>query len=290
MPMDENFIFIWHVLVSGVVTGCFYALIGMSMVLIYKTSKVINLCQGELTMLGGYVCFSIISFTGIHFLIAFSITLFAVFLIGILVERTILRPLLGESPIAILMVTIGMANILGGVVGLIWGADSKAFPLILSPSSIVLVIIVVSVSLVLIFLGFFKFSIIGISMRSVASDQQASLALGVSIKKTLIIAWGLSAVLSAAAGIFMGNLSGLNLSVKIYGLKALAPMILGGLDSVAGAVLGGFIVGVTEVLGDTYISDIIGGSISDSIAFFIIIVVLIIKPYGIFGTEEIERI
>ena len=88
----------------------------------------------------------------------------------------------------------------------------------------------------------------------------------------------------------MGNLSGLNLSVKIYGLKALAPMILGGLDSVAGAVLGGFIVGVTEVLGDTYISDIIGGSISDSIAFFIIIVVLIIKPYGIFGTEEIERI
>ena len=113
--MDENFIFIWHVLVSGVVTGCFYALIGMSMVLIYKTSKVINLCQGELTMLGGYVCFSIISFTGIHFLIAFSITLFAVFLIGILVERTILRPLLGESPIAILMVTIGMANILGGL-------------------------------------------------------------------------------------------------------------------------------------------------------------------------------
>ena len=288
--MTEELSFFYMLILSGIVTGCFYALIGMSMVIIYKTSKVLNLCQGELTMLGGYICFSIVSIAGIPFLAAFCITLFLVFFLGIVIERTVLRSLLGESPIAILMVTIGLANVLGGVVGLFWGADTRAFPSIFSSSAIVWITIGVSLVLVLAFLLFFKFSILGVSMRSVASDQQASLSLGISIKKTLALAWGLSAVLSATAGIFLGNLNGLNLNIHIYGLKALAPMILGGLDSVGGAVLGGFIVGILEMVGDGYISDLIGGSVREVLAFSVILIVLIFKPYGLFGIKEIERI
>jgi len=127
-------------------------------------------------------------------------------------------------------------------------------------------------------------------MRSVASNQQAALSLGISVKKTLALAWGLSTVLSATAGIFLGNINGLNLNIKIYGLKALAPIILGGLESVGGAVLGGFLVGIFEMLGDGYLSDWIGGSVRDLVAFLIILLVLIIRPHGIFGIKEIERI
>lgn len=290
MPVSEDLVLFYNLIMSGVLTGCFYALIGMSLVLIYKTSKVLNLCQGELTMLGGYVCFSIIILTGIPFLAALCLTLFSLFFIGMLIERTTLRPLIGESPIAILMVTIGLANILGGVAGMIWGADTRAFPSIFSSSSIVWVSICVCIALVILFLVFFKFSILGISMRSVASNQQAALSLGISVKKTLALAWGLSTVLSATAGIFLGNINGLTPNINIYGLKALAPIILGGLESVGGAVLGGFLVGIFEMLGDGYLSDLVGGSVRDLVAFLIILLVLIIRPYGIFGVKEIERI
>lgn len=288
--MNEDLVLFYNLIMSGVLTGCFYALIGMSFVLIYKTSKVLNLCQGELTLLGPYVCFSIMTLTGLPFIAALGFTLFSLFFLGMLIERTTLRPLIGESPIAILMVTIGLANILGGVAGMIWGADTKVFPSIFSSTSIVWVSILVCITLVVGFLIFFKFSILGISMRSVASNQQAALSLGISVKKTLALAWGLSTVLSATAGIFLGNINGFNLNIKIYGLKALAPIILGGLDSVGGAVLGGFLVGIFEMLGDGYLSDWIGGSVRDLVAFLIILLVLIIRPHGIFGIKEVERI
>lgn len=288
--VNEDLILFYNLIMSGILTGCFYALIGMSLVLIYKTSKVLNLCQGELTLLGGYVCFSIGVLTGLPFLVALFLSLFCLFFLGMLIERCILRPLIGESPIAILMVTIGLANILGGIAGMIWGADTRAVPSTFSSSSIVWVSICVCITLVVLFLIFFKFSILGIAMRSVASNQQAALSLGISVKKTLALAWGLSTVLSATAGIFLGNINGLTLNIKIYGLKALAPIILGGLESVGGAVVGGFLVGIFEMLGDGYLSDLVGDSVRDLVAFLIVLLVLIIRPHGIFGVKEIERI
>lgn len=288
--VNEDLILFYNLIMSGILTGCFYALIGMSLVLIYKTSKVLNLCQGELTLLGGYVCFSILMLTGLPFLVAFFLSLFCLFFLGMLIERSILRSLIGESPIVILMVTIGLANILGGVAGMIWGADTRAFPSIFSSSSIVWVSIGVCITLVVLFLIFFKFSILGIAMRAVASNQQAALSLGISVKKTLALTWGLSTVLSATAGIFLGNINGLTLNIKIYGLKALAPIILGGLESVGGAVVGGFLVGIFEMLGDGYLSDWVGDSVRDLVAFLIILLVLVIRPHGIFGVKEIERI
>lgn len=298
--MNESLNFLLNLLINGLVVGSVYSMISLSMVLIYKGSKVLNLAQGELLMLGGYVGLLLMNTLHLHFLLALLVTMIVMGFMGLLIERTTLRPMIGESIIAVIMVTLALSSVLKGVAGLFWGSETYVFPKFFKGvgvtiggihfSGIYIATIGMSIGLVILFFLFFKYSIYGIALRATASDQKATLSMGISVKRMFGLCWAISASLSAVTGILLGTINGINLTISFYGLLALAPIILGGIDSVGGAILASFIVGVLQSLSQGYLSSYVGGSVKEITAFSIILIIMIFRPYGLFGTEEIERL
>lgn len=298
--MNLGIDYFFNLIINGVVVGSIYSLIALPIVLIYKSSKVLNLAQGELVMIGGYFCLSIILYTHLNFLLALLVTMLIMAALGLLIERTVLRPMIGESFISVIMITLGLSSILRGVVGLTWGPQTYVYPRIFHGlgfsiggiyfSGIYVMSLGLCLSLLILFFVFFRYSILGIAIRATASDQEATMTMGISVKRVFAITWALSAVISGIIGTLIGCMRGLNLTISEYGLLALAPVILGGLDSIGGAILASFIIGILESLAQGYLSSFVGGSVEDITAFLLILIVLIIRPYGLFGTEEIERV
>lgn len=287
-------------LVNGLVVGSIYALVALGFVLIYKSSDVLNLAQGELVMLGAYICFAFVVQYNIPFFAAFVLTLVFSTILGLSVERVVLRPLIGQPIISVIMVTIGLSSVLRALVQAFWGTDTRPFPTIVSEAPVMLGSIPVSlvyiyslaVSLVLlaIFTAFFRYSKTGIAMRAVADDQQAALSMGISVRRIFAMAWIIAAVVSAIGGIMVGLINGINISLSYMGLKVLPVAILGGLDSIPGAVIGGLTIGVLENLSGGYIDPIVGGGVKEVAPFVFLVFILMIKPYGLFGKEIIERV
>jgi branched-chain amino acid transport system permease protein len=287
-------------LISGIVVGSIYALIALGFVLIYKSTAVINFAQGELLMFGAYLCLTLVVALKIPFWFAFLATLIAAALVGLLLERLFLRPMIGEPAISIIMLTIGLASLLKGIIHMIWGSETLVYPTIFPTEPMKLGGIVVSqvylysvffaVLCLVLFNLFFRFSRSGIAMRAVANDQQAAQSMGISIKKIFAIAWAIAAVVASVGGILTGNINGVNASLSTFGLKVFPAVILGGLDSIPGAILGGFIIGILEALSGIYLDPLFEGGSKEVVPFIILVVVLMIKPYGLFGTEEIEKI
>ncbi|MCL5264067.1 MAG: branched-chain amino acid ABC transporter permease [Chloroflexi bacterium] len=287
-------------LVNGLVVGSIYALVALGFVLIYKSSDVLNLAQGELVMLGAYICFAFVVQYNIPFFAAFVLTLVFSTILGLSVERVVLRPLIGQPIISVIMVTIGLSSVLRALVQAFWGTDTRPFPTIVSEAPVMLGSIPISqvyiyslaVSLVLlaIFTAFFRYSKTGIAMRAVADDQQAALSMGISVRRIFAMAWIIAAVVSAIGGIMVGLINGINISLSYMGLKVLPVAILGGLDSIPGAVIGGLAIGVLENLSGGYIDPIVGGGVKEVAPFVFLVFILMIKPYGLFGKEIIERV
>ncbi|MDA8188873.1 MAG: branched-chain amino acid ABC transporter permease [Dehalococcoidales bacterium] len=287
-------------LVNGLVVGSIYALVALGFVLIYKSSDVLNLAQGELVMLGAYICFAFVVQYNIPFFAAFVLTLVFSTILGLSVERVVLRPLIGQPIISVIMVTIGLSSVLRALVQAFWGTDTRPFPTIVSEAPVMLGSIPISqvyiyslaVSLVLlaIFTAFFRYSKTGIAMRAVADDQQAALSMGISVRRIFAMAWIIAAVVSAIGGIMVGLINGINISLSYMGLKVLPVAILGGLDSIPGAVIGGLTIGVLENLSGGYIDPIVGGGVKEVAPFVFLVFILMIKPYGLFGKEIIERV
>ena len=287
-------------LISGIVVGSIYALIALGFVLIYKSTAVINFAQGELLMFGAYLCLALIVVAKLPFWLAFLVTLVAAALFGFLLERLFLRPMIGEPVISIIMLTIGLASLLKGIIHAIWGSETLVYPTIFPTEPLHLGPVVVSqVYLYSVFFAllclvlfnlFFRYSSSGIAMRAVANDQQAAQSMGISIKKIFAIAWAIAAVVAGVGGILIGNINGVNASLSSFGLKVFPAVILGGLDSIPGAILGGFIIGMLEALSGMYLDPLFEGGSKEVVPFVILVVVLMIKPYGLFGTEEIEKI
>jgi branched-chain amino acid transport system permease protein len=287
-------------LISGIVVGSIYALIALGFVLIYKSTAVINFAQGELLMFGAYLCLTLVVVLKIPFWFAFIATLAAAALMGLLLERLFLRPMIGEPIISIIMLTIGLASLLQGMIHVTWGSETRVYPAIFSSeplrfgpivvSQVYLYSIFFAVLCLVLFNLFFRFSSSGIAMRAVANDQQAAQSMGISIKKIFAIAWAIAAVVAAVGGILIGNINGVNTSLSSFGLKVFPAVILGGLDSIPGAILGGFIIGILEALSGIYLDPIFEGGSKEVVPFVVLVVVLMIKPYGLFGTEEIEKI
>ncbi len=287
-------------LISGIVVGSIYALIALGFVLIYKSTAVINFAQGELLMFGAYLCLTLVVALKIPFWFAFFATLIAAGLLGLLLERLFLRPMIGEPVISIIMLTIGMASFLKGILHVIWGSETMVYPSIFPAEPLKFGTIVVSqvyvysvffaVLCLVLFNLYFRFSRSGIAMRAVANDQQAAQSMGISIKKIFAIAWAIAAVVASVGGILIGNINGVNASLSSFGLKVFPAVILGGLDSIPGAILGGFIIGLLEALSGIYLDPIFEGGSKEVVPFVVLVVVLMIKPYGLFGTEEIEKI
>ncbi len=287
-------------LVSGLVIGSIYSLVALGFVLIYKSTAVINFAQGELLLFGAYLCLTLTSVLKIPFWIAFFATLIASALLGLLLERFFLRPMIGEPIISIIMLTIGLASVLKGVIHIIWGSETKVYPEVfpveplnfggILVSQVYIYSVGFSIICLILFNIFFRFSTAGIAMRAVANDQQAAQSMGISIKKIFGIAWLIAAIVASIGGILIGNINGVNSTLSAFGLKVFPAVILGGLDSIPGAILGGFIIGILEALSGIYLDPIFEGGTKEVIPFVILVIILMIKPYGLFGTEEIEKV
>jgi branched-chain amino acid transport system permease protein len=278
--------------------GGIYALIALGFVLIYKASKVLNFAQGDLVMVGAFSFLALYNVLPIWLAVLISIALAG--LMGFLIEKAILRPLIGEPILSVIMVTLGLSYLMRGIVLTLFGPEIKPFPQFVSGSiklgevvipTIYLIGFVISIAVIVVFLIFFKKTVIGITMRAVADDQVAAMSLGVSVEKIFAISWAISAIVATIGGILLGNIfGGVNPDVSYIGLKVFAVVILGGLDSVIGAIVGGIIIGICESVGGGLLEPIVGGGFKDVIPLIVMLFIMTVKPYGLFGTERIERV
>ena len=286
-------------LVNGIVVGALYALVALGFVLIFKASGVINLAQGEMVLLGAYIGLTLITTLKVPFVLGLLLAIGVSALVGITIERVVLRPFIGEPPISIIMVTMGLSLLLRALMQAIWGTELRSFeglfstePLHLGPVAISEVFLwsfgAAIVLLVLLSL-FFKYSLLGIAMRATADDEQAALSMGISVKRVLGATWAVAAMVAAVGGIFLGNIAGVNPLLTSYGLKVLPVAIIGGLDSIPGAIVGGFLVGILENLAGGYLDSTWPG-IKEVAPFIVLVLILLVKPYGLFGKEIIERV
>ena len=285
---------------NGILLGLMYALIALGFVLVYKATDAINFAQGEFVMIAGFAVAVAMAAYGAPWWLAAAIGLAGMIGFGFGLERTMLRPLIGRPVVAVIMATIGLAAVLRGLGPLMWGAETRALPLPISDEPLVLGSLLISpiqlvgaaVSLLFLagFAWFFLKSRKGIAMRAVADDQQVAMAMGINVERYFGIAWAMAGAVSALGGIVWGNLLGVDVHLALVGLKVFPVVILGGLDSIPGAIVGGLIVGVVENVAAGYIDPLVGGGTKDFAPYVLMIVALMIRPYGIFGKQIIERI
>jgi len=281
---------------TGLTNGAVLALAALGFVLIYKSSDVINFAQGEFLLVGAYVTFGMIAQFGLAWPVGMVITLLVAVALGVVVERLVLRPMIGEPIISVIMVTIGLSSLLRAIVNTIWGTVPRAFPPFI-PSQPVRILgatvgadrlwaIVIAIVLLVLFTFFFRRSREGIAMRAVADDQQAALSMGISVKKIFAWAWSIAAATAAIAGALVANIVGVSGELSGFGLHVFPVVILGGLDSIPGAIVGGVIIGLLQ----TYTGGYIGQGLNQVIPFVVLILILMVRPYGLFGQEIIERV
>lgn len=292
--------FFAQLVLNGLMVGALYTLIAMGFVLIYKASEVINFAQGEQVMIGGYLALMMLSSVRLPLPLAILATMGVMAVLGFAIERGILRPLTGYPVVSVIMATIGLAAILRGLAPMVWSAEVRGFPAIL-PSAPIRVLGVplapinlASAVLALLCMGvlgfFFQRTRYGIAMRAVSDDPRAAAAMGIDLRAILALAWAIAGMVSALGGVIWGRILGVDPYLAIVGLKIFPVVILGGLDSIMGAVVGGFIMGVLENLAAGYIDPLVGGGAKDVVPFVVLIVALMVRPYGLFGREIIERV
>ncbi|GAB1534742.1 branched-chain amino acid ABC transporter permease [Geovibrio sp. ADMFC3] len=292
--------FFVQLIITGTVIGSIYALLALGFTLIYKATDVVNFAQGELLMVGAYICLHLTVSYNVPFWASFLITLVFSFTMGFFIEKVFLRRMIGEPIISIIMLTIGLSSVMKAVVQIFWGTDTRTYPQVFSSEPFMIAglsisrVYIYSIAAVAVFLVlfslFFKKSKVGVAMRAVASDQQAALSMGIDVKKIFALSWGIAAVVSAVGGIFLGNINGINTTLSHFGLKVFPVVILGGLDSIVGAIVGGLIIGILENLAGGYIDPLIGGGAKEIFPYVVMIAVLMIKPYGLFGTKAVEKV
>ncbi len=296
--MTEQVIYFLQLVISGVAVGSLYSLAALGFVLIYKATDIMNFAHGEAMLLGAFVCYALIV-AGIPFYAAILVTVAMAMAFGLVTERLVLRPMIGEPQFAVVMITIGLSIFLRSVAGIIFGHDNKIFPspfaqesltlwgLVLSPTH--LWAMIVSAFMVLVFFLFFKYSRVGLAMRGVANDQDTAMLMGISVKKVFALTWGIAFGVAAVAGVFLSNVMVLNIAICLVAIKAFPAVILGGLESIPGAIIGGLVIGVLETLVGGYLDKSLPG-VKDLTAFVVLFLVLMIRPYGLFGKPEIERV
>ena len=293
--------FFLQLVINGLVVGSIYALVAMGFVIIYKSTSVLNFAQGEFLLLGAYISLALLTRWHVPFWATVVLTLAFAVLLGLAIERLILRPMIGEPVVSVIMVTLGLSSILRAVVQGIWGTDTRPYPEIFPSAPVMIGPVPVSrayawslgcvVLLLVAFSLFFKRSRYGIAMRATAFSQQVALSMGISVRHMFALAWAIAAVVSAIGGILLGAVrTGVDQSLALIGLKVLPVVILGGLDSVLGAIVGGLLIGVLENLAGGYLDPVFGGGVKEVAPFAILVSILMIKPYGLFGKVHIERV
>ena len=298
--MSEDLQFLLALVLNGASIGLMYSLIALGFVLVYKATDAINFAQGEFVMLAGLIVAVTLGFEGMPLVAAVVIVLAVMIAFGFGLERIVLRPLLGRPVVAVIMATIGLAAVLRGLGPVIFGSETRALslpigdePITLGPASLPPIQVLGAVVAIVFFLGFtwfFKKSRMCVAMRAVADNQQVAQAMGINVERYFAYAWAMAGVVSALGGIVWGSMLGVDVQLALVGLKVFPVVILGGLDSIGGALVGGLIIGIVESLAAGYLDPYVGGGTKDFAPYVLMILVLMIRPYGIFGRRQIERV
>lgn len=290
-----------QLVLNGIIVGALYGVVAMSFVLIFKASRVVNFAQGEFLLIGAWVCWYVMVQYQIPFFWGFLLTLAFMMAFGLILQVVVLRPLIGEPIISVIMVTIGLSLFFQALMKWMFGVFAQPFPPIFESDTITvlglriqtvyLMSLVVSIGIMGAFGWFFKYSRMGLAMRATAFNQQVAQSLGISVRQVFALAWMISAMVSAVAGVVVGVVNGVSSALSVFGIKVFPAVILGGLDSVIGAVVGGLIVGLLENLSH-FVDDqwLNWGNMYEIAPFYVLIIILMIKPYGLFGTQDIERV
>jgi branched-chain amino acid transport system permease protein len=291
-----DWLFFGEISLAGLAMGGLYALIALGFVIIYKATRVINFAIGEIMMFAAYLFLAFAGGMELSPLIALPMAVIGGSILGGVIEKTMIRPMLGESPISVVMVTIGIASILVGLVEFIWTADPQLLPnflprepvfigeLYLAPK--IAYGFLIGSALLIIYLLYFRFSRGGVALRATASDQAAAYSMGINVRRVFNMAWVFGSLAASLAGVLVAATGGLSPQFGIIGLSVLVVVIVGGLDSILGALVAGVFIGWLETVAGAYL----GGEYRMPATFLVLAFILVIRPYGLFGTHEIERV
>jgi branched-chain amino acid transport system permease protein len=293
--------FLLQLAVTGFALGMIYALVAIGFVIILKCSEAFNLAQGHFVMIGGYLGFTFLVTFGLPIWAALILAVVTAIVMGLLIERLTLRPLMGQSDLAVIMMTIALFTVLEGLATLIWGGEYKTYhgllptlnfklgQISIPPES--LIGLLVSFFCVTMLLLLFRYTKIGLAMRATAEDLQVVQSVGIRATTVYAVSWVIACVVGVIGGILLGGVSGVSIHMSEIGLKAFAVVLLGGVNSIGGAIIAGIILGVLENVASGYLDPLLpGGGLAQVFPFVVMIIVLIFKPHGLFGLVRIERI
>jgi branched-chain amino acid transport system permease protein len=291
--------FFGEVLVAGLAVGVMYALVAIGFVLIYKTSGVLNFAQGAMLLFAALTFVSLHE-QGIPFAVALLIALAVMIILGIAIEKFVLRPMAGQPPITLFMVTLGLSYIIEGGAELIWGTQVHGLDLGIEDTPMQIAGILVSrfdlfcagVAAVLVtaLTVLFRYTRTGLAFRAAAEDQYAALNTGLRLPRIWASVWATAGVVALVAGLLWGARTGVQFSLSLVVLKSLPVLVLGGFDSIAGAIVGGLIIGATENLAEVYLGSYVGGGIDSWVAYVVALGFLLVRPSGLFGQKLVERV
>jgi branched-chain amino acid transport system permease protein len=295
-----------QLIVSGAAIGCIYALLALGFVLIYKATETVNFAQGDLMMVGGFIGLAVMTLIGLPFWLAFLVTIVAMALVGMGVERLVLRPLLGQPAFTVVMMTIGIGYLARGLVTMIpyWGTETHTLPvpykdeviwvggtsgsnvggLVMSVEH--LVIILATVALVALLYLFFRYTRLGIAMQATSQNQLAAFYMGIPVRRVNMLIWGLSAAICGVAGLLLAPITFVHANMGFVGLKAFPAAVVGGFGSIPGALVGGLVIGIVESLSGFYLPE----GFKDIAAYVVVLVMLVVKPNGLFGDNLTKKV
>ncbi len=293
--------FFLQLVISGFALGMVYALIAIGFVVILKCSQAFNIAQGHFVMIGGYLGYTFLVIFGLPIWASLLAAIAAAVIMGLLIERLTLRPLVGQPVLAVIMITIALAALLEGLATLIWGGEYKTYHGVLPTITLqlgelsvppeMLIGLIVSIAVVAILMLFFRYTKSGLAMRATAEDEQVVQSAGIRVTTVYALSWVIACIVGVISGIILGGVSGVMIPLAEVGLKAFAVVLLGGVNSIGGAIVAGIILGVAENVAAGYLDPLLpGGGLAHVFPFIVMIIVLIFRPHGLFGLVRIERI
>jgi branched-chain amino acid transport system permease protein len=293
--------FFLQLMISGFALGMVYTLIAIGFVIILKCSKAFNIAQGHFVMIGGYLGFTFLVTFHLPVWLSLLAAVGVAIVLGLLIERLTLRPLVGQPVLAVIMMTIALSVILEGLATLIWGGEYKTYHGVLPTITLTvgelsippetLIGVIVSIIVVIILMLFFRYTRSGLAMMATAEDEQVVQSAGIKVTTVYALSWVIACIVGVIGGIILGGVSGVMIPLANVGMKAFAVVLLGGVNSIGGAIVAGIMLGVLENVAAGYLDPLLpGGGLANVFPFVVMIIVLIFKPYGLFGLVEIERI
>jgi branched-chain amino acid transport system permease protein len=293
--------FFLQLVVTGLALGMVYALVAIGFVIILKCSNAFNIAQGHFVLIGGYLGYTFLVPFGLPIWASLILAIAVAIVLGLLIERLTIRPLVGQPELAMIMMTIALATVLEGLATLIWGGEYKTYHGVLPTVTLKLgqisippeslIGLIVSVIAVVLLMALFRYTKIGLAMRATAEDLQVVQSVGIRATTVYAVSWVIACVVGVIGGMLLGGVSGVMIPLAEIGLKAFAVVLLGGVNSIGGAIVAGIILGVLENVAAGYLDPLLpGGGLAQIFPFVVMIIVLIFRPYGLFGLVRIERI